>query len=66
MTWSQEIAKAYSLGLKDGKSGRDPRQDQDFAAAYAEGYLHGGNQVDFADLAASDQLINRIPDQHIY
>jgi len=41
MTWSQEIARAYSLGLEDGKVGREPRQDQDFAAAYAEGYLHG-------------------------
>jgi hypothetical protein len=41
MTWNQEIARAYSLGLEDGRIGRVPRQDQQFAAAYAEGYLHG-------------------------
>jgi hypothetical protein len=41
MTWSNEIAGAYSLGLEDGKAGRMPRQDQKFHRAYCEGYLHG-------------------------
>jgi len=41
MTWSQEIAGAYRLGLADGKAGRKPRQDLEFAGAYAQGHLHG-------------------------
>lgn len=41
MVWSNEIAKAYSKGLEDGKKGAAFDNTQDFAAAYAEGYLHG-------------------------
>jgi hypothetical protein len=44
MTWSNEIAGAYSLGLEDGRGGNFPRMDQVYAAAYAQGYLHGENE----------------------
>jgi len=44
MVWSTGIARDYSLGLNDGKQGRQPRNNVEFAASYAEGYLHGSNE----------------------
>ena len=41
MVWSNGIARDYSKGLKDGKSGLPFNNNVDFPAAYAEGYLHG-------------------------
>jgi hypothetical protein len=40
-SWAQQMAEAYSAGLKDAREGLHPLEDHMFWACYGQGYAHG-------------------------